>query len=86
MLNTQALSDKIAKQQADFDASQAAAVKAREIAEQTRVRNLAIAKLLTKHDQARWLTYKFNLHHLLLKLLEHKPLKNVESHLTVNNN
>ena len=40
--DAQALSDKIAKQQADFNASQAAAVKAREIAEQTRVRNFAI--------------------------------------------
>jgi len=38
---TQALSDKIAKQQADFNASQAAAIKAKEIAESTRVRNFA---------------------------------------------
>ena len=40
--DAQALSDKIAQQQADFNASEAAAVKAREIAEQTRVRNFAI--------------------------------------------
>lgn len=41
---TQALSDKIAKQQADFDVSQAAAAKAREIAEQARVRSREIAE------------------------------------------
>ena len=40
---TQALSDKIAKQQADFNASQAAATKAREIAEQARITGIRTA-------------------------------------------
>jgi hypothetical protein len=41
--DTQALSDKIAKQQADFNASQAAATKAREIAEQARITGIRTA-------------------------------------------
>ena len=40
---TQALSDKIAKQQADFNASQAAAVKARKIAEEARITGIRTA-------------------------------------------
>ena len=41
--DTQALSDKIAKQQADFNVSQAAATKAREIAEQARITGIRTA-------------------------------------------